>query len=314
MSWKKFNALGTEVVISAFLGAGWENLLEEAERAIFDFEKRFSRFREDSELSRFNRAPAGEFAVSREMIDILKEAKELYRETGGVFDPTIIGSLERVGYRRSFGEIKDGAGEQDSGEPIDPEEIKREFLARPKLDELEILDGKVRKPEGFKLDLGGIGKGYVADLVGSEIFANVPDFWVSVGGDLIIKGDNEGEIGWKVGVQDPGAPEKEIFSLKTKGQELGVATSGIFKRRGEAGGLKWHHLIDPRTGLPVENEILAVTGISSSATRADVFAKTVLVLGRVDGLKFIDEREDSACIIFLKNGEAVLSQRASDYF
>lgn len=309
MKWKKFNAMGTEVIISASLGDGQEAILDEAESLIRAFEKRFSRFNAESELSRLNNAPAGEVAASPEMIAILKEAKNLHLETGGIFDPTVIGSLEKVGYNKSFNEIGGGAGVG-----VDTEKIKQEFLARPKMNELEIFESKVIKPEGFKIDLGGIGKGDVSDLLGGGLFAGVGNFWISAGGDLVVKGNNEGETGWRVGVQDPNDAGKEIFSLKTKGEEVGIATSGIFKRKGEVGGFKWHHLIDPQTGLPVENNILAVTAISSTATRADVFAKTVLVSGAEKGLEFIESQEDSACVIFLKNGEVTLSKRAVKYF
>lgn len=304
--------MGTEIVITAALLPDEEYMLDEAERAVHDFERRFGRFVPGSELNQLNIVPAGSFAASRGMIDLLTQAKHFYEETGGIFDPTIIGSLERVGYEKSFGEIEEDV--PDGGEAPDTRVIQRAFLDRPKMDDLRIEGGIVVKPEGFRIDLGGIGKGYIADVLGNGLFADVPDVWISAGGDLFVKGSSEGAVGWWVGVQDPHTPAKEAFSIQTSGEKLGIATSGIFKRKGVRGGFEWHHLIDPRTGLPVENDILAVTVVSMSAMQADVFAKTVLVLGQEKGLEFIDAREDSACVIFLKERGELFSKRAANYF
>ena len=115
-------------------------------------------------------------------------------------------------------------------------------------------------------------------------------------------------------MQNPNNPGTELFSIHTLGETLGIATSGIFKRQGVKGQVAWHHLIDPRTGLPVDNNILAVTAIAPDATRADVFAKTVLILGESAGLKFIERQPGSACIIFLKTKGIRSSERALRYF
>lgn len=302
--------MGTEIIITASLDEKAGGLLDEAEKTINNFEKRFSRFIPNSELSQVNKAPAGEVYVSQEMLDILRETKKLYLETMGVFDPTIINSLNKIGYDKSFDKI---TTESDTSIAPNTAQIVEEFLTRSKMDELRILDNKIIKPAGFVIDLGGIGKGYIADQIGNSLFSGIKSFWVSAGGDLVMKGSDENSTGWKVGVQDPHTPDKEVFSLKTNGENLGIATSGIHKRRGEKGGVKWHHIIDPRSGLPTENDIMAVTAVSSSATKADVFAKTVLILGQDEGLKFIDKREDSMCIIFFKNGEVKFSKKASKY-
>jgi thiamine biosynthesis lipoprotein len=316
MQWKKFKAMGTEMVITASLSEEQSGFLDEAEKIIADFEKRFSRFLPDSELSRLNNAPAGEIRVSREMSGILKETKKMHLETGGVFDPTIINGLIKIGYDKSFEKIIENSESPDENVEPDTEKITEEFLKRPKMNDLIIFEEKIIKPKNFMIDLGGIGKGYIADLLCAGLFADVANFWLSAGGDLIVKGHDENTknaIGWKVGVQDPSHPEKEIFFLKTNGRQLGIATSGIHKRKGDKGGFKWHHIIDPRNGLPVENDILAVTAVSSTATRADIFAKTALILGQDEGLKFIDGKEDSMCIMFFKNREIKFSKRASEY-
>lgn len=319
LRWKKFNAMGTEVVISAFLEPEEESLLEEAQAVVLEFEKRFSRFIKGNELDKLNTFSGKTLELSGMMADLLKEAKNLHKETHGVFDPTVIGPLEEIGYDKSFEKIK----ENEKGKKINVEKIRKDFLSRPKIDEIKISENKVVLPKGLKVDFGGIGKGYIADFLGEHVFEKVDNFWISAGGDLLVRGDGhpstgsgqeQGEKGWKIGVQDPSNPQRQIFSINTKGESLGVATSGVFKRKGIKGGFEWHHIIDPRTGLPVKNDILAVTVISSSARRADVFAKTVLILGEKEGLEFIESQKDSVCLIFFSGERMAMSQGALKYF
>ncbi|MFA6494899.1 MAG: FAD:protein FMN transferase [Candidatus Paceibacterota bacterium] len=309
--WKKLNAMGTEVVLTAWLSDDQQNALDDAEREIKDFEKRFSRFLEDSELTDFNNAPGGDIAVSDFMKKLLTATQRFFWATDGVFDPTIIGSLEEVGYRKSFTEM---TPESEAGVMVNVAQIQNTFAHRTLLTQLQVGKTTVSKPDGLRLDFGGIGKGYILDYVGSHALGEVNDFWISAGGDLYVSGKNGDDGDWHVGVQNPYRPETQLFSLNTRGRMLGIATSGIFKRKGNAGGYEWHHIIDPRTGLPVVNDVLAVTAITRTATEADIYAKTILVLGSQEGLKFIEEQPEAACLIFFKNGSVIFSKRALDYF
>lgn len=302
--------MGSEIVISADLAIGQEGLIDQAEKIVGDFERRFSRFIAGNELAQLNDKSGGNYTASVMMVDILNKAKQLYNETDRIFDPCIIGSMESIGYAKSFDESNH---HNQTHNEIDHAKIIENNLIRPKLDELNISGDKIDRPKDFRLDLGGIGKGYIVDYLSEHIFRDTKNFFISAGGDLIVNGRAENIAGWEIGVEDPVSPEKDIFSLKTKGEKLAVATSGIMKRRGYDNVYNWHHIIDPRTGLPVENEILSVTVVAESVIRADVFAKTVLILGPGAGMNFIEEKKDSACIIFLRDKEPVFSRRAKEY-
>jgi thiamine biosynthesis lipoprotein len=310
ISWKKFKALGTEITISAILTTEKTGLLDQAEQAIKIFEKKFSRFISGNELAQFNQATDEKIIVSKSLANILVEAKKWKNYSQDIFDPTIINNLEQLGYDRSFLEIDQA---KDNNTKIDLEKLQEEFLKRPRLDKLIISGLEVSKPVGLRLDLGGFGKGYILDQVSQEIFPTVSNYWLSAGGDLLISGNSLNKVGWNIGVQNPYEPTKEIFNLKTKGAKLGIATSGIWQRQGIKGGLVWHHLINPRTGLPADNNILAVTAIAESATKADVLAKTILILGEQAGLDFIAKQLDAAALIFLKDGAIVFSSRVKNY-
>jgi len=309
VTWKKFNALGTEVIISAALSNDQAVFLDKAEKSIKDFEKYFSRFIPGNELDKFNQAAEGKIKVSEPMFKMLEAAKQWQEFSQGTFDPTIINNLEQLGYDKSFTEIDS----TESNDKLDLAKLSNEFITRPRLDKLIIFNTEVFKPANLRLDFGGFGKGYIVDQISHDIFSGVANYWLGAGGDLLVSGSQDNQVGWRIGVQNPYEPSQEIFSLNTKGAKLGIATSGIFQRQGIKDGKAWHHLIDPRTGMPVDNNILAVTAIADSAVKADILAKTVLILGETAGLEFIEKKSETAVLIFLKNGGIVFSSRVKNY-
>lgn len=114
-------------------------------------------------------------------------------------------------------------------------------------------------------------------------------------------------------MENPKNPEEDIFLLKTNGERLAIATSGIIKRRWKKGKRNVHHIIDPRTGMPVENGIMSVTTLAPNTQDADVFAKTVLILGEEEGLEFIESRPGAECIIFPERGKPLVSKGMHKY-
>ncbi|MEI7750020.1 MAG: FAD:protein FMN transferase [Candidatus Moraniibacteriota bacterium] len=245
-----------------------------------DIGSRFSRFQNDSELSRLN--VSSEIAVSPEMAALLSEALVLYRETDGVFDPSILPNLEKEGYAGSFG--SESFGVPASGNASDS-------FAFDSLS-VDLLTGIIRKPAGLRIDLGGIAKGYAVDRVvrmlrerGNE------DFLVDAGGDIYTSGcDTERGYGyWAIDVAVPSevAGPPPLLMLRN----VAVATSGTDRRRWTTvdGSLK-HHLIDPRTGKSAVTDILSATVVGDTVLQAEVFAKTLCILGRDQAFPFAEKR------------------------
>jgi FAD:protein FMN transferase len=293
--WKKFNAMGTEIVLLAALQPEQKYLLDKAEAYINEFDMRFSRFKEGSELNVFNNFRGGKYQASEMLADILKHAQAYYKETNGTFSET---GKEQITYDEELAKR---------------EAAKKLYLSRPKMDQLVINGTELSVPEGMRFDSGGIGKGYIVDVLANEIFKNIENFWLSAGGDLLIKGSDLGKTGWKVGVQNPLQDDQESFSINTLGETLGIATSGVIKRRGVVGGIKWHHIIDPRTGEPAETDIVSVTVIAPTAEQADIYAKTVLLLGSKEGLEFVENREGVECAIFFNDRAPLFSNGIVKY-
>lgn len=306
-AYKTIKALGTEVefYLQSDTARDLNNDLLELEKIVTNFEKSFSRFLLTSELSLFNET-SGSFWASAELIDILLVAREFYHSTKGIFNPGILPNLERVGYDKSFNFIIPN----DNKEVSILEEINNNF----DLLNIDIANNLITKPNSLKIDLGGIGKGYIVDLLAAELTQKgCKNFWISAGGDMYLSGLDKDKKEYQVGIQNPLKLDKDIAKLIVSDSYMAIATSGVAKRQWQRKGKTYNHVIDPRTGSSVSNDLLAVTIISDKAVKTDVFAKTVLILGKEQGLEFINKQENTEVLIIDKNLEFSMSSGMSKY-
>ena len=215
--------------------------LEWAEGVFARVEDELSRFRSTSALSRLNQAAGrGPQAVSPLLWTVLLSALQAADDSGGIYDPTLLRTLERIGYDRSFEAIQDlGAAEAIASEPA--------FGSWRRVR----LDGAARSvslPADLALDFGGIAKGWTVDHVASAL-APLGPVLVDAGGDLRVIGAVGGEA-WPIAVQDAFEPERDRTVVRLG--EGALATSSIGGRQWHRGGRMLHHVIDPRTGTAAD--------------------------------------------------------------
>ncbi len=276
---RKFRAMNTDVRIIA---VDWRRseMLADAERVFRDVEARFSRFRDDSELSAFNARTDSCVGVSSQMLQLLDLALFFHGRTNGLFDPAVLPALEAAGYDRSFERVpREGADTRAScGVQSHVTSIAQVQLDR--------RHGTVTAPAGLRIDFGGIGKGYAVD-VASQRLATTRDFLVDAGGDIFASGNGPGGDGWPIGVADPASgSDIDVVVLRDRA----IATSTTAARRWKRGGT-WHsHIIDPRTGQSTGSAIVSASVIAGTATEADVYAKCALILGPGEGRRFLEAR------------------------
>ena len=257
-----FRAMGTEVEL--LLDAQHPSLLTEAEAEFRRLEGIFSRFRPDSELSRLNEA--GVRHVGPELFEVIELAVEAREASCGRFDPTVHAAIVAAGYDRSFEQIDD--------------DVPASATAPARMGGAVAIDhaaGRVAIEPGYRLDLGGIAKGWTADRVRAVVAQAGPTL-VNAGGDIAASGRV-----WPIAVE---AADEEITLGLDDG---GVATSGRDRRSWVRDGRAQHHLIDPVTGLPAGGDILTVTVAAGSASEAEVLAKTLFLAG--DSRRALDEAE-----------------------
>jgi thiamine biosynthesis lipoprotein len=245
-----FPAMGTEVelLLDAEPSAGGDAALAGAEREFERLEALLSRFRPDSELSALNRL--GALDAGDDLVAVTALALEARERTGGRFDPTVHDALVSAGYDRTFDEVPaDGV----SGGP------------RPCGGDVRIDGRRIEIEPGYRLDLGGIAKGYAVDRA-AELLGAAGPCLVNAGGDLAARGRS-----WPVGVE---TGDGQITLALENGA---IATSGRDRRHWRRDGADAHHLIDPAAGRPAESGFLRVTVVASTAVEAEVLAKAVFL-------------------------------------
>jgi thiamine biosynthesis lipoprotein len=265
-------------------------IAEDRTRAI---EQIFSRFISSSELCRLNAASGAWCEVSDEMAAVLELSVRLHEETGGIFDPAVLPDLERAGYDRTFDALPLERPAADA-----PRGPQFTFV------EVEHRRGRWRMPEGMRIDLGGIVKGWAADLLANQLASLGPTL-VELGGDTAVRGVPPGRDAWDVGVQVPGAVGRLLTILDV--DEGGLATSGRDRRKWRMGTESAHHLIDPRTRRPALTDLMQVTALAPSASLAEVWAKTALIAGSAASADVIAKHPDIHLVLVPENGTAVMS-------
>jgi thiamine biosynthesis lipoprotein len=249
--------------------------LSAARRRLAELEARWSRFRPESEISTLNGAAGRPVAVSPETLTLLALAVLAWQATAGRFDPTILDALEAAGYDRSFDRLPPGQPGADRSRPTPGPAPGLTGLG------IDVEAGTVTLPARTHLDLGGIAKGYAADLLCAQLqAAGAAGVCVNVGGDLRVSGTAPTGDPWAVAVPHPHGGQAATLEL-TDGA---AATSSPLQRAWQAGGRPAHHLIDPHTGQPAETGILQVTVIAAEAWRAEVTATAAFLAGLPDAL------------------------------
>jgi thiamine biosynthesis lipoprotein len=223
---------------------------DRVEQLFHDYDRRFTRFRDDSELARVNRAN-GPVLVSEEFARAVRAALRARRVTDGLVDPTLLDALEAAGYDRDFDELSANAA---SAVAAEPRAVR--------------LSGRLLTT-GARLDLNGVVKALAVD----DALALVGDGWVSAGGDIATARPLE------VALPGGGAIRLEAGAL---------ATSGTATRHWLQGDVERHHLIDPRTALPSTSPWQQVTVCGATCVDADVAAKAAFLMG-ADGPTWLDD-------------------------
>jgi FAD:protein FMN transferase len=256
-----FAAMGTEVEL--LLEADDRSLLTEVETEFRRLETVLSRFRPDSELSQLNEA--GEGNVRPELLEVIELAVEARAASGGRFDPTVHDALVAAGYDRSFELLDDR-----SGEPTAPARVGGSVT-------IDRGTGHVALERGYRLDLGGIAKGWAADRA-LAVLSQAGPALVNAGGDVAAAGRV-----WPIAVEAAGG------AITLALEQGGLATSGRDRRTWVRDGEARHHLIDPATGEPAKGDVRTLTVAAGCAADAEVLAKTLFLAG--DSRRALDEAD-----------------------
>jgi len=267
--------MGTEVTLTLF--GDEETALRKAAGAAFarmeDLEARYSRWRAESDVSRVNAGAGEPVGVHAGTFALVERAIEIGRRTGGAFDVTV-GPLIRFWRERETW-------------PSDAEIAAVRAHVGP--DRVTLRPGEpptIAVAAGSSLDLGGIAKGTIVDAAGEVLAgAGVASFLINAGGDLLARGGGPDGEGIPVALRDPTGPHGATLSGgRLRLRDAALCTSGSYERYHEIGGRRASHIVDPRTGRPVEGVVIQASVLAPTCETADALATALMVLDPEDGL------------------------------
>lgn len=264
---------------------GDERQLDTAEARLRELESWWSRFLDDSDITRANRAAGTPVAAHPDTLAVVGRALDAWRQTGGRFDITVLPALVQQGYTHS-------AVDRSQAPLLPGTRIGMSAWVRA-----DYAAGTLTVPAGSAIDLGGIGKGFAADIVAEDLVeAGARGALVNVGGDLRVAGLPTGEDAWLLGIEDPTDPPNHIAVLRIV--EGGIATSGTTVRTWKASdGEQVHHLIDPITGRSAQHRLLSATVLASDAATAEAFATAAMMMPAREAAAMIDQVGLAALIV-----------------
>ncbi|MDP2913098.1 MAG: FAD:protein FMN transferase [Candidatus Omnitrophota bacterium] len=288
--------MGTVVQIKAVTrDCGVKAARDAIKRAFSEMERVegvFSVYKENSEISRVNALKADEkLKISDEVFWLIKKSIDYNKKTKGAFDITVKPLVDLWKRVKTAGQVPDA------------EEI-RAVLERIGSKHIELIDASRTisfKKDGMGIDLGGIAKGYAVDMAVKTLKAGgIRGAVVHAGGDMYCVGVKAPGRPWKVGVQHPRDRGKILVELRLKNKA--VNTSGDYERYFTIGTRRYSHIIDPRNGYPIGDNIVSATVISDDPVAGDILATTLCILGK-EGLGIIKAMNGiDAMVVTLENG------------
>lgn len=261
---------------------------------------------EGSQLYRIN-TEGGRLSFSPWMEEILTQCLEVSHLSKGAFDITI-GPVVRLW------DIDSWAGKENPSEYDLPTETEILLgLERSGYEKVEIKDGTIWLPEGMQLDLGAVGKGIALDEIRNclEQKQEVSGV-ISVGGSILTYGNKPDESPWRVGIVNPLNPSESLGYLEL-GSGWCVSTSGDYERYVEVDGVRYHHIINPKTGYPAESGVKGVTILSKNGLLSDAMSTACFILGEDEGLELAETMEVEALFV-REDGTLAMTEGMKTYF
>ncbi len=278
-----------------------QDLMEKAIQEVYGLEDILSVTLEGNEVNKINQSNGTAVTVSKQVLSLIQSAKELNKETNGLFDITVYPAVKAWGFTLEKNRVPN------------TEELTA-LLPLINSNAIEIQDNTVTLEKGMAIDLGGIAKGYAADTVATNLEQNgCTGGILSFGGNVKTIGTKPDGSLFQVAVQDPNNTSTTLGTLSVGGNTA-VVTSGDSQRYFEKDGVKYHHILDPRTAAPAKSDLSSVTVVCSSATRADALATALYIMGLEDGLNFVEQQKDLEALFVTKQGEIKISSGLQEIF
>ncbi len=292
---KQFEVMGTQAKVEfEFDDSKYaDSLIEKVVAEMHRIDHLMSPYKSDSELSKINqKASQHPVIISDELFELLQKSEYYSELTNGAFDI----SFSSIGYLYDFRKHQR------------PDKVQIKALT-PQINYQGVRLNKVDKSVKFvndkiKIDLGGIAKGHAVDRCIDILVKNgVKNAFINAGGDSRVIGKKNGRL-WYIGIRHPRDEGKLIVNLPL--EEVAISTSGDYERFFIEDGIRYHHIIDPKTGDSVRKS-QSVTILANTSTIADALSTSIFVLGSQKGLELVNKLPNVSAIIINESGKMMYS-------
>ncbi len=301
---REFFAMDTLMRLTVY-GPQGETAVQSAQAELNRLERLLSRTRDDSEVSRLNaRAGDGTWVpLEPETAELLAFARSMWETLPGDFDVTIAPVMDAWGFGEERCQVPDAGGLADRLSLVDSGKLA-----------VDLERGAARLEEpGMAADLGAVAKGFAAGRAARCVLdAGASSALLDLGRNITVLGDGPGGSLWRVAVTDPRDTGRYLGVVSMRDQT--ASTSGGYERYFEEDGVRYHHIIDPKTGYPAASGLLSVTVVSPDPQLADALSTALFVAGKEEALAFWRSGESFELVLCGEDGIVTVTEGLEERF
>lgn len=271
---------------------------KETDSLLAEIDRSLSIYRPDSEISQFNRSMSHRFRLPH-FYAVLKKSAEIFRDTKGAFDPTVLPLVEAYGF---------GPAKQPKGAFVNVDSLLQyvgfQYIT---FDSVSV----VKQKANVRLDLNSIAQGYSVDVIAGFLEKQgIGEYMVEIGGEVRTKGRKKNGQLWTIGIENPLQPGQLQTTVKL--HDRAMTTAGNYRNRYEANGQVFSHIINPKTGEMEQSSLLSVTVMAEDAITADGYDTAFFVMGLAAVKEFLVTRKDMDVYILYTDDAGRLKTFSTD--
>lgn len=294
-----FPAFDTGCLITAYGDPPvMEKTLQEARNACREYERLFSRTLPHSDIGRLNHAGGAAIEVDPRTFELLEAACGYCAASEGVFDIT-------VGALSNLWDFKK--------ERIPSPELRAQATAHVGWQKLVLQSRKDGRcfaqltDRASQVDLGGIAKGWIADELGEALMlAGAAGAMLNLGGNVLVRGAKPDRSPWRIGIRNPLAQGPDATRHSVRLQNGSVVTSGVYERSFTRRGVRYHHILDPKTGMPISCDAISASVVAERSIDAEGYSTTLLALGPERARGFLRRHPEIIQTVFILQDGTVI--------
>lgn len=290
--------LDTFCQLTIYDGGGEEAMASAVDR-LNHYDDIFNKSKDTSDIYRINHRETDRVSIDTDTAEMLNIAREVCEETGGVLEPAI----EPVSGLWDFKEDK----------KVPDKEVLNKALEKVKSLEWDIEGSEFAAyDDDVRIDIGAFAKGYIADRIKEDMLQNgVTSAIINLGGNVLCIGTMPDGRPFKIAIEAPGKQVREYDVVEI--DDDSIVTAGIYERSFEEDGVLYHHILDPDTGYPVQNDLESVSVIGHESVICDALCTSIFIMGEAEGTEFIRAYNDKhgteyEAVFLRKDGTTVYTE------